>query len=258
MLRLTDPRRVKVTMKEVFSRIMNYWNARKTFQEFLHMSEATERRFSVKWEDIFYFGNDNTSGTGFNTSYIYHIAWAARILAKTRPDVHTDISSSLWFVSTVSAFIKMEFYDYRPANLLVSNLSRGKADLTKLHFPDNSISSLSCMHTVEHVGLGRYGDHLDPNGDLMAISELKRVVAHGGNLLFVVPIGKPIIHFNSHRIYSYAQIREYFKDYELENFYLIPDDAIAAKTGPIENATEMQSDAQTLGTGCFWFKKKMQ
>jgi hypothetical protein len=67
------------------------------------------------------------------------------------------------------------------------------------------------MHVVEHVGLGSYGDSLDPNGDLKAMSELKRVLSINGNLLFVVPVGKPRVMFNAHRIYSYEQIIECFK-----------------------------------------------
>ncbi len=46
----------------------------------------------------------------------------------------------------------------------------------------------SCMHTIEHIGLGRYGDPLDAVGDQTALSELQRVVAPGGSLLIVVPV----------------------------------------------------------------------
>ena len=85
----------------------------------------------------------------------------------------------------------------------------GSADLTQLHFESESIESLSCLHTVEHIGLGRYGDPIDYDGDLKAIRELKRVVVKGGSILFVVPVGKPKIIFNAHRIYSYEQIINY-------------------------------------------------
>jgi hypothetical protein len=36
------------------------------------------------------------------------------------------------------------------------------------------------MHVVEHIGLGRYGEPMDEQGDLKAIEELKRVLAPGG------------------------------------------------------------------------------
>jgi hypothetical protein len=109
------------------------------------------------------------------------------------------------------------------------------------------------MHVVEHIGLGRYGDPLDPDGDLKAISELKRVMAVGGSLLFVAPIGKSRIMFNAHRIYSYDQIMSYFSDLEAKEFTLIPDDP--QDGGLINNATKEMADAQRYGCGCFWFRK---
>jgi len=153
----------------------------------------------------------------------------------------------------LSAFVPVKFYDYRRADLRLSNLSSESADLMALPFADSSVDSLSCMHVVEHIGLGRYGDSLDPDGDLKAISELKRVVAPKGTLLFVVPIGKPKVMFNAHRIYSYEQVTTYFSGLELKEFALIPDDP--GEGGLIYDATKEQADKQTYGCGCFWLRK---
>ena len=65
----------------------------------------------------------------------------------------------------------------------------------------------------------------DPDADLQAIAELKRVLAVGGSLLFVAPVGKPKIMFNAHRVYSYDEITKYFEGLELREFALIPDNA---------------------------------
>ena len=129
--------------------------------------------------------NDKLIYTPIDQHYTYHPAWAARILASSRPVEHVDISSILHFSTIVSAFIPVKFYDYRPAQVAISNYSSHSADLVNLPFMDESIASLSCMHTIEHIGLGRYGDKLDPEGDLKAISELKRVLKVDGDLLFV-------------------------------------------------------------------------
>lgn len=197
---------------------------------------------------------ENTPYTRFDTHYIYHTAWAARKVREIDEKEHVDISSSLYFSSIVSAFKPVKFFDFRPAKLNLSGLTSDSANLSKLHFEDNSIESLSCMHTVEHVGLGRYGDTIDPDGDLEAASELERVVAVGGNLLFVVPIGKPVIQFNAHRIYSYQMVMDMFPKLTLKEFSLIPDNALSA--GMIYNATKEQSDKQLYGCGCFWFTKE--
>jgi len=208
-------------------------------------------RFSFLWSDRYPQLYDRTLKTNFDRHYIYHPAWAARILKEINPKKHIDISSTLTFCSIVSAFVPVEFYDYRPADLSLPNLQMGKADLFKLPFANNSVDSLSCMHTVEHVGLGRYGDPIDPDGDLKAMSELNRVLAINGSLLFVVPIGKPRIMFNAHRIYSYDQIISYFKDLKLEEFSLIPE----ISGFIIDNATKSDAAAEIYGCGCFWFKK---
>lgn len=199
----------------------------------------------VLFEDIPY--------TRFDTHYVYHTAWAARKVKEIGGESHVDISSSLYFSSIVSAFVPVSFYDYRPAHLNLSNLTSKKGDLQKLPFESNSLHSVSCMHTVEHIGLGRYGDPIDPDGDLIAAKELSRVVREGGSLLFVVPIGKPRIQFNAHRVYSYRMVLEMFEGLDLKEFSLIPDDALA--TGMIYNATEKQADNQIYGCGCFWFTK---
>jgi Caenorhabditis protein of unknown function, DUF268. len=192
--------------------------------------------------------------TGFDRHYIYHVAWAARIIKEINPSIQVDISSTLYFCSIISAFIPVKFYDYRPADLVLSGFACEAADLLALPFADGSIHSISCMHVVEHVGLGRYGDPLDPDGDLKAIAELKRVLALNGNLIFVVPVGgTPKIMFNAHRIYSYAQVLEYFSDVELREFALVPD--YPNDGGLIRGASKEMADAQKYGCGCFWFKK---
>lgn len=210
-----------------------------------------EKRFSVKASDFYPCIKDKTIKTGFDAHYVYHTSWAARKVKEINPQAHTDISSSLYFSGIVSAFVSVNFYDYRPADLNLSNLKSSHIDLTKLDFGNNSINSLSCMHTVEHIGLGRYGDSIDPEGDLIAIKELKRVLSVGGSLLFVVPVGAPKIEYNAHRIYSFEMIKEYFKELKLKEFSLITDNGQF-----ITNADPALVKDQKYGCGCFWFIKE--
>ncbi len=224
----------------------------KDYQTFKKMDLS--KRFSVHLKDVFPQVFDKTTLTGFDRHYVYHTAWAARKVKEINPEFHVDISSSLYFCAIVSAFIPVHFYDYRPADLHLSNLQSKEGNLMHLPFQDNELESLSCMHTVEHIGLGRYGDPIDPEGDIKAINELKRVVRTGGTLLFVTPVGKPRIMFNAHRIYSYEQIVSYFPEFTLKEFSLIPEHA--ADGGIIEHASKEQANAELYGCGLFWFVKK--
>ncbi len=210
-------------------------------------------RFKLSLKDAFPQIKDRTIETGFDRHYVYHTSWAARVVKEINPEFHTDISSSLFFSGIVSAFVPVHFYDYRPANLGLSNLQSSKADLHNLGFADKSIHSLSCMHTIEHIGLGRYGDPIDGLGDLKAIKELKRVTAENGSLIIVVPIGKPKIEFNAHRIYSYEQIMSYIEDseFKLKEFTFIFENA--KDGGMVRNADPALSQNADYACGCFWF-----
>ncbi len=224
------------------------------YLEFRHMQKRSHRGFSYYWHDRTPCLNDATAQTCFDRHYIYHPAWASRIIAGIKPEYHIDISSTLGFCSMLSAFIPVKYYDYRPADLHLTNLTSETADLLRLPFDNASVKSLSCMHVVEHVGLGRYGDPLDPDGDIKAIIELKRVMETGGHLLFVVPVGRPKIMFNAHRIYSYDQIISYFDGYMLRQFALIPDNPVDG--GIIVDAPKELADSQSYGCGCFWFTRE--
>lgn len=188
------------------------------FLTFKRRATATCERLPMRFRDVLPQLADDTTTTTFDRHYVYHTAWSARIIKTLQPAIHVDIGSSLYFVGTLSAFVPIAFYDYRPADLRLSNLECTHADLLSLPFADASLPSLSCMHVVEHVGLGRYGDPLDPHGDARAMAELQRVVAPGGSLMFVVPVGRPRICFNAHRIYSYEMIRDAFSELELVDF----------------------------------------
>lgn len=221
--------------------------------EYAHFVEnSTNKRFEISEKDWFPCLNDNTEFTEFDAHYVYHPAWAARIVKEINPKFHIDISSTLHFCSILSAFIDVKFYDYRPAQLNLSNLVSDRIDLTNISFESNSVESLSCMHTIEHIGLGRYGDPIDPDGDIKAINELKRVIKQGGNFLFVTPVGKPKIMFNAHRIYSFEMIRHLFDDsFELKEFSMVYDNQTFERNCNPENVQN-----QHYACGCFWFVKK--
>jgi SAM-dependent methyltransferase len=199
--------------------------------------------------------DDASESTGFDRHYVFHTAWAARVLARTRPRRHVDIGSSLFFVTSVSAFVPVEFVDIRPARLGLSGLASRAGTLAALPYPDRSVASLSCMHVLEHVGLGRYGDPVDYDGDLRAAAELMRVLAPGGRLLMVVPLGGVArIQFNAHRIYTHAQLVGMFDELQLDAFALIPESA--ANGDLVADPPAAMVARERYGCGCFEFVRR--
>lgn len=238
-------------MTKYFKKIFRYFLAPYILVDFVKLYMKSDGRLSLKFKDIYPIIWNKTKVTRIPSHYVYHTAWAARKVRELNPQFHLDISSSLYFCSILSAFIHTKFYDFRPAKLILSNLDVGHLDLTKLDLPTESVMSLSCMHTVEHVGLGRYGDELDWNGDLKAINELKRVTAKGGSLIFVVPVGRPRIEYNAHRVYSYDQIIYLFREFDIKEFALETDN------GNFDiNADPKTVPYQNFACGCFHFIKR--
>jgi SAM-dependent methyltransferase len=222
---------------------------------FLSLRYGDNGRFHVRVRDLKAHLVDAVTYTPFDRHYVYHVAWALRVLRESEGITeHVDIASSLHFVTAASASMPVRFYDYRQADLQLTGLTSERADLMQLPFTTGSLSSISCMHVIEHVGLGRYGDEFDPCGDLKAVEELKRVVAPGGQLLFVIPIsGDPRVEFNAHRVYGYDQVIGMFSGFDLEEFALIPDRA--EDGGLLRHADPVLTQNQHYGCGCFHFRK---
>lgn len=222
------------------------------FNNFSRKNRKSRRGFQNSWSDKKPCLYDRTAATPFDAHYLYHPAWAARILAKTKPKRHVDISSILSFSTILSAFVPVDYYDFRPAKINLEGFKSGSADLTNLHFKSNSVESLSCMHVLEHLGLGRYGDAIDPDADLAATEELIRILKPGGNLLIVVPVGKPKIVYNAHRIYDTATFIGYFPTLKLKMMSVLMDDPTKGLTN---NPKLTLVNQQRYACGCFWFVK---
>lgn len=223
------------------------------FFVFRAQSRTTRPTLIPRWSERILCTEDRTAHTPFDRHYIYHSAWALRQLQRYKPREHVDVSSSLCFVALGSAVVPMHHLDYRPPTLMLDNLACVAGNLMALPFADNSVESLSCMHVIEHVGLARYGDPLDPSGDIKAAKELSRVLAPGGRLLFVSPVGRTRVCFNGHRIYDFDVICSLFPHLHLAEWALIPDDP---SQGLIANATPEQFSQQQYACGCFAFRKQ--
>jgi hypothetical protein len=188
---------------------------------------------------------DDDAGHEYDQHYIYHVAWAIRKIKEINPKNHIDIGSSLHLSTCAAALVPTTFLDFRKPDLHIENLIVKQFDLTRDGYATSDC--ISCCHVVEHIGLGRYGDKLDNEGDLKAIANLRRMATK--HLLFVVPVGKPVVAFNAHRVYSPVYINSLFPEYDCE-FYLIPNNGVNPHIAKI-----VELDIP-YGCGCFHFIKK--
>lgn len=218
----------------------------KDWYRYVHLPGAEPVHWVDSWPQL----HDQTVKTPFDPHYFWTSGWATRRIVVQQPKQHVDIGSQVMFVNLLSAVLPVTFVDYRPLKVNVTGLTSCRGDILRLPFADGAVASLSCLHVAEHIGLGRYGDPLNPSGTLQACMELVRVLAPGGNLFFAVPIGQPRVCFNAHRIHSPNQIFEYFNTLELVELSGVDDGGNFRLNIKPENI-----DQVNYGCGLFWFKK---
>jgi len=169
------------------------------------------------------FVHDNSNETPVEPIYFYQDAWAFEKIAHRNAKQHVDIGSHHKFVSLLSKIVPVTMVDIRPLSVPMDSISFRKGSITELPFEDQSLQSVSSLCVVEHIGLGRYGDPLDPEGTIKAIRELCRVLAPGGHLYFSLPVAdQSFVIFNEARVLGLKETLELIQPLRLiEQKYIV-------------------------------------
>ena len=194
---------------------------------------------------------DATVTTPFDPHYFYQSAWAAGCLAEQSPARHVDVGSQVNLIAALTGYLDIEFVDIRLLDVSLRRLTSKKGSILELPYPDNSVKSLSSLHVIEHIGLGRYGDPLDPDGTRKACKELQRVLAKGGHLYLSTPVGEERVEFNAHRVHRAESIVAMFDLCDLAGFALVDD---RGQFHP--SARPEEGGALSYGCGMFHFTKR--
>lgn len=204
----------------------------------------------VRVRDLYPQLHDRTPTHFANAHYFYANAWAMRRILAAKPTWHLDVASQPVLAGLLSALMPVTFLDYRPLGVSLDGLSCEAGDILALPYEDRTVPSVSCLHVAEHIGLGRYGDPLDPEGTRCAALEMARILAPGGNLFFAVPIGRPRLCFNAHRIHGPETIPQYFSELTLVEFSVVRDDGSF-----VEGLDPAECEASSYACGLYWFRK---
>lgn len=136
------------------------------------------------------------------------------------------------------------------------NLTFLQKDIFDLNFLPSSLDLIANCSTIEHVGLGRYGNHQNSNGDIEAMNLLYGLLESGGIMLLTIPVGKDAIFFPLHRVYGPERLTSLLDGFMVEKKeYWVKDHKNRWVRVDEEVALNSQSKRICYGLGCFVLKK---
>lgn len=158
--------------------------------------------------------------------YFYQDLHVAQRICRNTPVKHVDIGSRVdGFVAHVASYREIEVLDIRPLDIHLPNIKFKQADLMNGDSLEKECTdSVSCLHALEHFGLGRYGDPLCFEGFLTGLRNITKMLKPTGKFYFSVPIGEQRIEFHAHRVFSVRYLIEILSpDYRIDSFSYVDD-----------------------------------
>ena len=171
------------------------------------------------------FEREDSAGSA-SGQYFHQDLYVAREIFKRNPKRHIDVGSRIdGFVAHVATFRSIEVIDLRPLESKTDGIKFLQADLLKPLPDDLKSDSVSCLHALEHFGLGRYGDEIAYDGWERGLQSLKSMLLPGGRLYFSVPTGKDQrVEFNAHRVFAMPFLRDRLRqDFRIEGLAFVDD-----------------------------------
>ena len=189
--------------------------------------------------------DDYEAESGTATGHYFHQdLLVAQWIFEANPARHVDVASRVdGFVAHLAVFREVEVFDIRPLTTTAKNIVFHRCDVMAEIEPQyvDYCDSLSCLHALEHFGLGRYGDHLDPEGHFKGLNNLHRILRSDGILYLAVPIGPHRIEFNAHRIFGVPEL-----------VHMVSEQFVIQRFSFVDDAGELHKDVPLACSDSKW------
>jgi hypothetical protein len=244
-----DPIRLINSIRSISYFVKTYFKFKRQFKGELNFSPSLQDRFEE-------------SGA-INSEYFWQDLMVAKWIFESSPIKHVDVGSRIdGFVAHVASYRQVEVIDVRPINSNIPNVLFKQGNMMDLDFLSNEngfgedyCDSLSCLHTIEHFGLGRYGDPIDPEGYVKGIINMASLIKKGGVFYLSTPIGKERVEFNSNWIFSPNNILKTVtsQGFALEGLYIYNKGGL--KMLEIDQIIFNELEQEYYNLGIFIFRK---
>ncbi len=207
----------KLRRRQLSREFVDWLSWKEFWRNYHNYNSMSSNGQQANWSELYPCLGDNTAETEIEPSYFYQDSWAFERIVQARPQRHVDVGSDHKYVALLSKVVPVTMIDIRPLSLEMDSIKFQKGSILDLPFEDASVPSVSSLCVVEHIGLGRYGDQLDPNGTQKAIAELKRIISPGGSLYISLPLDdENRIYFNAHRAFVETHVKKLFDPFHVE------------------------------------------
>ncbi len=201
----------------------------------------------------------NDSAGSIKGHYFHQDIRVSSLIYINKPLNHLDIGGRIdGFISNLSVFMKVDILDIRKLNINKKNINFIEGDLMDPKFMLNKkYKSISCLHTIEHFGLGRYGDKIDPNGHIIGFQNIYKLLDNDASLYISFPVSnKSRTEFNAHRVFKINDIFDWINQLSIKDLKLISFDLIDDNSEIFENQ-KIDSITKNINFGCgvYHFKK---
>jgi hypothetical protein len=203
---------------------------------------------------------DHSAGAGtIDRQYFYQDTYVSRKILNSNPDRHIDIGSRIdGFIAQLSIFRTVEIIDIRPLSLPIENVKFIQGNICEKEFRQQVADSVSCLHTIEHIGLGRYGDPIGVDLWKLAVDNIWSMVKPEGKLYISTPIGKQRIVFNAHRVFKPSTLLNRILGGQLLEFAYVNDEGeFLIGSTDINDIDELVKDFE-YGLGIFIIQKAIE
>lgn len=238
-----QPRKMVDAVREISGYLRDY-------RELRSQAEKSTLKSSFGFGDLYPCLEDRCAQAGTASGHYFHqdLLVARRIFVE-KPSKHVDVGSRVdGFVAHVASFREIEVLDIRELQHMIPNVSFVQVDLMG-DLPEDKkeyTGSLSCLHAIEHFGLGRYGDPVQFEGHVAALHNLHAMLQSHGRLYLSTPISHTQrIEFNAHRVFSLTYLLDLFDGlFHVDRFSLVDD------AGKLHEDVELSAENVVSGFGC--------
>lgn len=227
--------------------LKDYRHFRKVYQGSIHFYPCLHDRYA--------------EGGTTKSEYFWQDLLVARWIHEAQPQHHVDVGSRIdGFIAHVASFREIEVFDVRPVTTNVPGVLFRQVDLADSEAIISQFcnlgycDSLSCLHALEHFGLGRYGDKIDPWSYVQGIKTMSRMLKFNGKLYLSTPIGQERVEFNAHRVFDPKTIvlTAESENLKLSKLTVVTQQGIVREVSPTqESLIKLSKELYNLGIFVF-------